>query len=63
MADQHQGLPPGFKPWPPEDLVKEIKEKWDSQPGRSGQHVAVIVFGTNPLSGYTVVMQPHGPGG
>ena len=59
MANQQQGLPPGFKPWPPkgEDLVKEIQDKWDNTPGH-GKHWAVQVTGTNPLSGYIVVMQP-----
>jgi hypothetical protein len=61
MADQQQSLPPGFKAWPPDGqaLIKEIEEKWASQPGQ-GKHWAVQVTGTNPLSGYTVVKHPVG---
>jgi hypothetical protein len=61
MANEQQSPPPGFKPWPPngDDLIKEIEQKWASQPG-AGKHWAVQVTGTNPLSGYIVVKHPVG---
>jgi hypothetical protein len=58
MADNQDD----FKPWPPADLVGEIKKAWASQPGRSGKHWALQVDGRNPLSGYRVILKKCGPG-
>ncbi|TML94574.1 MAG: hypothetical protein E6G03_12070 [Actinobacteria bacterium] len=63
MADSQKSLPPGFKPWPPADgetLLREIEAAWASQQGRKGKHWCLQVVGTNPLSGYIVVMSPTG---
>ena len=64
MGNEQQQLPPGFSPWPPTDpeqFVRDIKTKWDAESGRRGKHCALHVFGTNPLSGYMIVMNPLGP--
>ena len=61
MADDQPGLPPGYKPWPPDDLVKEIEDEWAQKRG-GGKHWIVQVTGTNPLSGYTVKKEPAGGG-
>jgi hypothetical protein len=63
MAD-HESLPPGFKAWPPSDpeaFLREIEAAWASQAGRKGKHWCLQVVGSNPLSGYVVVLQPTGP--
>jgi hypothetical protein len=62
MADNQDALQPGFKPWPPADLVREIEVAWASQPGRNGKHWCLQVDGRNPLSGYRVTYKKCGPG-
>ena len=60
MADQQESLPPGFKTWPPANpqaFLTEIDEAW-KQHGGKGKHWLVQGFGTNPLSGYSVVIKP-----
>jgi hypothetical protein len=63
MADQQESMPEGFKQWPPngDELIREIEAAWASTPG-AGRHWIVQVTGTNPLSGYTVIKEPHGGG-
>jgi hypothetical protein len=63
MGNEQPQLPPGFSPWPPDPqaFVDDIKKKWDEEPGRHGRHCAVWVWGTNPLSGYMIVMKPVPP--
>ena len=57
-------LPEGFKPWPPPNcqaFLRELEEAWASQPHGQGKHWILQVVGTNPLSGYMVVVKPVGP--
>jgi hypothetical protein len=63
MANE-QGLPPGFKDWPPRDpaaFIQEIQDEWERKHG-AGKHWIVQGYGTNPLSGYTVKKEPAGGG-
>ena len=52
----------GFQPWPPEPaqkLVDEINASWNANPhDHGGEHFALIIKGTNPITGYMVVHRP-----
>jgi hypothetical protein len=62
MADDHDAPLQDFKPWPPADLLGEIKKAWESQSGRNGKHWGLQVYGKNPLSGYMVKVKKCDPG-
>jgi hypothetical protein len=64
MDNQQEPLPPGFSRWPPSNpkaFLDDIEKEWEKEKGRHGKHCALHVVGTNPLSGYMIVMKPTGP--